>query len=136
MAKSYKKEILGISTVEVESKIIDEIGLEIQIQLLLESIDQTNIENGKERRKRVLSLYQQHDIDGLYNTFKNAMVEYEGLLEFMFHKRHEVWIPNMQKHMEGYSCFFVVGVGHLAGDEGLIELLRQEGFQVNAVNMD
>ncbi|MGE8427135.1 MAG: TraB/GumN family protein [Sphingobacterium sp.] len=31
------------------------------------------------------------------------------------------------------SCFIAVGAGHLAGDKGLITLLREKGFKVEAV---
>lgn len=31
------------------------------------------------------------------------------------------------------SCFIAVGAGHLAGDQGLISLLREKGFKVEAI---
>ena len=39
----------------------------------------------------------------------------------------------MIKTMKDKPTFFGVGAGHLAGEEGVIKLLRKQGFKVEAV---
>lgn len=133
IAKGQGKEVLGITTIEKESEIIDGISLEVQTQLLVESVDDQKFEEDKTRREKVMSLYQKQDIDAILNTMKAATAEYEIVFDVMFHRRHEVWIPNIEQLMKEHTCFFAVGVGHLAGEEGIIELLKKQGYEVKSV---
>ncbi|MCD4746490.1 MAG: TraB/GumN family protein [Bacteroidales bacterium] len=134
-AKDQNKEILGISTVEKESEIlVDRIPLNIQAQMLLDAID--DVEKYAEVTDKLKKSYLDSDIDRFYELTKDYINEYKIVFESMFPKRHEVWIPNMIKLMNNHSCFFAVGVGHLAGEDGLIELLKQEGYEVRPVNKD
>jgi uncharacterized protein YbaP (TraB family) len=133
MAHEQNKGILGISTVEQESEIIGQLSFEIQTQILVESVNQEKILKDEIRRKKVLGLYLQQDIDEIHTTSKMAMSGYGNLYEIMFPQRHEVWVPNMEMLMRQHSCFFAVGVGHLAGETGLIDLLRRKGYEVNPI---
>jgi uncharacterized protein YbaP (TraB family) len=54
----------------------------------------------------------------------------------MFTERNESWVPGMKRLMQKESCFFAVGAGHLAGESGLITLLRKEGYRVEPVHLD
>ena len=65
---------------------------------------------------------------------KDDSKRYEIVFESMFAKRHEVWMPNMIQLMNDHTCFFAVGVGHLSGNEGLIDLLRQKGYNVKHID--
>ncbi|MNE88753.1 TraB family protein [compost metagenome] len=48
-------------------------------------------------------------------------------------KRNQNWIPKMEELMKTKSCFFAVGAGHLGGPNGVIQLLRQKGYEVTPV---
>ena len=50
-------------------------------------------------------------------------------------KRNRTWISKLAKQMNEKASFIAVGSGHLAGKDGLINILRQEGFQVSPVNL-
>jgi len=130
MAKSQHKEILGISTIDKEYEIIDGIGLDVQARILVESVDPDKIIEDKKRRKKVMLLYRQQDINEIFNTIKSAMDEYDNVYQAMFPRRHEVWLPSMIQLMKENSCIFAVGVGHLAGEEGLLSLLVKNGYTV------
>jgi len=132
LANQQDKEILGISTIEKESEILNGIILDVQIKLLFDAIDEYY--GGFERKHRVLMAYQDQDIDKIFSIIKSATIAYDNLFEAMFPRRHEVWIPNIISLMKEQSCFFAVGVGHLAGEEGVIELLRHEGYVVSAIS--
>ena len=43
------------------------------------------------------------------------------------------WSNLIPEVIKDQSCFIAVGAGHLAGDKGLISLLRDKGFTVEAV---
>jgi uncharacterized protein YbaP (TraB family) len=44
--------------------------------------------------------------------------------------RNKNWIPLMAEQMPENVTFFAVGAGHLGGEEGVIALLRKEGYVV------
>lgn len=132
IAKINNKEILGISNVEKESEIlVDRIPLKIQAQMLLDAID--DVEKIAKVRDKLIKSYIEGDIDKFYEITKSDSDKYEIVFESMFEKRHEVWIPNMIQLMYKYPCFFAVGVAHLSGEKGLIELFREKGYDVEAV---
>ena len=128
MARDQQKEVLGISTIDKETKCLDGISLDVQAQMLVESVDPEIIREDKIRRRKVMKLYEDGDITAIFQTMKGKMDEYEGVYEAMFPSRHAIWIPSMKALMQEHSCFFAVGVGHLAGPDGLIELLQMEGY--------
>lgn len=134
MAFEQHKDILGISTIEKEYEIIDRIDLAIQSKILVNSVAPDIIKEDKTRRNKVMKLYRQQNIDEIFNTMKSAIAEYEIVYTAMFPMRHEVWIPSMENLMEQHSCFFAVGVGHLAGEEGLISILVGNGYSVKPLN--
>jgi uncharacterized protein YbaP (TraB family) len=39
----------------------------------------------------------------------------------------------MEAAMKKSSTFFAVGAGHLGGSEGVLELMRKQGYQVKAL---
>ena len=51
----------------------------------------------------------------------------------VFKERNEKWIPKMQKAMQKAPVMFNFGAGHLIGDYGIIQLLRNVGYNVEQV---
>jgi hypothetical protein len=49
--------------------------------------------------------------------------------------RNENWIPVMAVMMKKRPVFFAVGAGHLAGDNGVIKLLRKAGYTLTPVSV-
>jgi uncharacterized protein YbaP (TraB family) len=45
-------------------------------------------------------------------------------------ERNKKWIERMEERMEQKPVFFAVGAGHLLGENGLIQLLRNSGYTV------
>jgi uncharacterized protein YbaP (TraB family) len=59
--------------------------------------------------------------------------QYADFQKDMLTDRNKRWVESFEE-MEGEkSSFIAIGAGHLPGKEGLIELLREEGYTVEAV---
>lgn len=72
------------------------------------------------------------DEEKLYNLFsKDMKIEYPKIYDSIIVQRNNNWLPKI-KAMFGNSEreFVLVGVGHLLGEEGLIEQLKKDGFRV------
>jgi len=49
--------------------------------------------------------------------------------------RNKKWIPVIKSNIQECPCLIAVGAGHLPGKEGLINLLRKEGYRVKPLDI-
>jgi uncharacterized protein YbaP (TraB family) len=86
-----------------------------------------NIDIHFEIYKSSLKAYQTRNI----NNFYYSQLKFnEQQTNDMVDKRNLNWLPKIKLAIKKESCFFAVGSAHLAGNNGLINLLRKEGFEV------
>ncbi|MDZ7879743.1 MAG: TraB/GumN family protein [Saprospiraceae bacterium] len=127
IADKDKKEMGGLETMEFQMGIFDSIPLKTQAEMLVKSIKSVN--NGESEFKAMVELYKSQDIEAMAGTMKggeeNELSKYEGIL---LTSRNKNWIPLIAKNSAGKSTFYAVGAGHLGGEMGVVNLLRQEGF--------
>ncbi|SFN80623.1 hypothetical protein SAMN04488519_102114 [Algoriphagus ornithinivorans] len=130
MAQQQGKEILGLEDVAFQVGIFDQIPLNIQLEELGKMV--TTDESMKEFQTTV-EAYVAQDLDKLYQTISdNPMTG--NFSEILLDQRNENWIPVMKKQMEEKSTFFAVGSGHLAGQKGVLNLLKEAGYTLSPVN--
>ena len=51
----------------------------------------------------------------------------------VFKQRNEKWLPKLQAAMSEAPTMFVFGAGHLIGEYGVLQLLRQVGYDVEQI---
>ena len=61
---------------------------------------------------------------------KHAKAMSDWLKNDLLIRRNLAWLPEIRKQSAKQSTLFAVGIAHLPSGKGLIELLRQEGYQV------
>ncbi|MEM8968453.1 MAG: TraB/GumN family protein [Bacteroidota bacterium] len=131
-AKQQEKEVLGLETVEDQMKAFDFIPLEEQADYLVETIekyDETVAET-----QAMLAAYQQGQVAKLYDLTHEAMEEMKGAEKTLLVDRNRDWIPKIEKIAQDKATFFAVGAAHLGGSEGVIVLLKEQGYTVKAVS--
>ena len=76
--------------------------------------------------------YMAQDLDKLLSVMTDATIggESEEQMEALLYSRNRVWVEKLKKMMPERACLVCVGAGHLPGDQGLLQLLRNEGFTV------
>ncbi len=77
-------------------------------------------------------LYLKGDLDGLYKLSQSFEDKY-GDLSFLVTERNQTWMKRLPSLMATRPTFIAVGALHLAGPDGLIALLRKQGYQLKAV---
>lgn len=85
-----------------------------------------------------LAFYKAHNITELYrqSAYRPSGINYETKTQAgtkYLDKRNVLWVPRMQAAMKKEPCFFAFGCAHMAGDNGVISLLRQQGYTVTPV---
>lgn len=129
IAEEKGKNILGLESIDYQINILDSIPYEEQAQMLLKSIEQSG--NDTSTMDKLVDMYKQQNISELQMSIKTDEIsKYERIL---LNDRNENWIPAMSRLMKEKPSFFAVGAGHLAGENGVIHLLRKAGFKVTPV---
>lgn len=130
MASEQKKELLGLERVEDQLAVFDAIPDSMETASIMNMVN--DFEAAKKEFNRMTTLYQAQDIHSLYQLMVESP-EMMGSQELLLDRRNRNWIPVMESAMKGSSTFFAVGAGHLAGSQGVIELLRKQGYNVRPV---
>lgn len=132
MAKDQNKPIEGLETYASQMKIYNELyTYERQIDDLIEMIEKP-AENAEILNKMV-KLYTAEDTEGLHVHMDVFM---KGGLEAMtklLDERNQNWIPQIAKFSKEKPTFYGFGAGHLGGDQGVVNLLKQQGYSVTPV---
>lgn len=128
--KRRKLESAGLETAAYQMGIFDSIPYEAQAKMLVETL--RNAEGSDSDFDKMIEMYRQKDIQAMEAMMHSAE---QGIAEFqdiLLHQRNRNWIPVMARMMREKPTLFAVGAGHLGGAMGVIALLRQEGYRVEA----
>ena len=133
VAHKQGEDVLGLETVEEQLNVFDDIPYKDQVADLLSSA-KDNLAYDTESFKKLMELYTNENIEGMITMMaedKNRSTSKH--IDKMLNNRNKNWISKIGDHAKTQPTFFGVGAAHLAGDEGVIKLLRKAGYTVNAV---
>lgn len=75
--------------------------------------------------------YKTQDLDKIMAVMtESAMEGGEDSLERLLYSRNRRWIEKLVVMMPERACLVCVGAGHLPGEQGLLQLLRDRGYTV------
>jgi uncharacterized protein YbaP (TraB family) len=109
----------------------DSIPYEDQAKMLVESIKSSDTEN--DQFDQMVKLYKAQDIVGMVSMMGEEEAGMAGYEDLLLNQRNRNWVPVMGEMMMAQPTFFAVGAGHLAGDQGVVSLLRKAGYTVEPV---
>ena len=125
----YKgKGVGGLETMNYQMELLFGDSLEAQADALLEYIDTGNT---KELMTRLTDAYKSQDLEHLWEVFTEQMSGYD--YDNVVTVRNKNWEKQMKELLPKQSTLFVVGAGHLPGEKGMINLLREAGYKVKSV---
>ena len=90
-------------------------------------------EKDQDIEKKMKSLYLKGDADGLYKLTKNSFRYRQDYFNDFIPNRNKKMADSLELFMNKSSVFCVVGAAHLAGKDGLIDLMRKKNFKVRRV---
>ncbi len=126
-AREQNKEITGLETPAEQIKLLDQIPPDSIVQELV------RIARGQSEEQSMyyamIDAYVKQNIAELHRLILQSKEQGDNLDAFL-DERNEKWIDRMAERMDQRSVFFAVGAGHLWGEKGLINLLRQDGYNV------
>lgn len=131
LARRRKLQTAGLETTAYQLSIFDSIPYEVQARMLVESLRQSD--NGTDQFAQMIELYKAGDINAMQSMIADESQGVNQYEELLLQRRNRNWIPVMSRMMREKPTFFAVGAGHLGGSNGVIALLRKEGYRVEAV---
>ncbi|BCY29604.1 TraB/GumN family protein [Flavobacterium okayamense] len=133
ISKEQNEEIFGLETIQDQLNVFDKIPYDVQVKELLKSV-KSGLAKDREEIQKMLSIYKSENIEKMLSNSKEAenkmLADYE---EDLLLKRNRNWIPVIEKAAKENPTFFGVGAAHLAGEEGVIKLLRKQGYTVEPI---
>ncbi|MBD2705668.1 TraB/GumN family protein [Spirosoma sp. BT702] len=132
MAAKDKKEVLGLETIDAQLAALDKIPIEEQLKGLVDMAKMPD--EAKKEFSDLLTAYKTNDVSKLMALMKSSKFGDIGEFEdSLLGERNANWIPVIEKAAKEKPTFFAFGAGHLGNDKGVINLLRQKGYTVKAV---
>ncbi|MEL6841762.1 MAG: TraB/GumN family protein, partial [Bacteroidota bacterium] len=130
LARAWGKKALGLEEPEDQIGLLANTSVE-EFKQLLES--ESKIQESKEVRNQLLEIYQQGDLESVETMIQGWRAYDSTYYRMMLTDRNLVMANSMEKIMAKQSLFAAVGTAHLPGDDGVIALLRDRGYELEAV---
>lgn len=131
-AKQEQEEVLGLETVSDQFAAFNAIPLKDQVQTLLKKVKK-GIDSDKELFKKMQESYQKGSLEELMTIMNEDASDLMKNSESLLDNRNKNWIPRIKEYSKKRSAFYGVGAAHLAGENGVVQLLRNAGFKVTLV---
>ena len=128
LAKKQQMEVVGLETVAEQMAVFDTIPYQDQARMLVQMID--NLPKARTEFTQMVDLYKKQDVAALHKMTLESDFDMQGQEETLLYGRNRRWIPLMANMMGQKPTFFAVGAAHLGGTEGVIALLRKQGYKV------
>lgn len=133
IAEAQKEQVFGLETVAEQLKVFDDIPYQEQMNELIKTA-KGDLAKDKAELDKMLAVYKTEDIDGMIDLTKGS----ENVLtskydDILLSNRNQNWIAKIGTAAKEKPTFFGVGAAHLAGENGVIKLLRKAGYKVEAV---
>lgn len=128
IVKLEKKEIKGLETIEFQAAVFDSIPYAEQAKELLTAID--SIASYKNMFNTMLNVYKNQKIGEMENLINATEFGMKNHQDILLDDRNKNWVKQLNIIIKTNRVFVAVGAGHLVGKQGLIALLRNEGYTV------
>ena len=128
LARKQGKKVKEVETLAQQLHFFDTIPYEIQAKELLRTIREWNKE--KTTFRVLVEIYKEQKFSkslAFMHANMGDMLEYKDVL---LDNRNKAWIEKIKAFANEKPTLFAFGAGHLGGDNGLIELLKKEGYKV------
>ena len=125
-AKEDKKAVIGLETIKAQMEFLGKSYSDVQMVELFKHINEAD--TGK-----LVKNYVAENLQAIYEEVISKDVMDANAKKWMLDTRNANWVKIMPELMKKESVFFAVGSGHLAGEQGVISLLKQKGYTVTPV---
>lgn len=125
---SSAQKIHGLETVEFQAGLFDSIPYEQQAKELLNYID--SADHYSKATSDLAEVYKQQDLDKIDALSQKEDAGMAGYMDLLLYGRNRKWVSILGGTLGDRSLLVAVGAAHLPGEQGVINLLRKQGYTV------
>lgn len=131
-AKAEGKPIRGLETAQQQLAALAGHSDRIQVLMLEDTLQQ--LDDLPRILDDMTQVWVTGDEDGIVELVIGSALEVPELYDALIQQRNRNWIPQLTGRLQQPGVFFVaVGVAHLVGEDSVVALLRDEGYDVQPV---
>lgn len=90
-------------------------------------------ESNEQETAKLVAKYKEENINSLYELATDQKYTSKETKKIILDDRNSSWVKIMPELMQKESVFFAVGAAHLAGELGVINLLKKAGYTVKPI---
>ena len=131
-ARAVGKRISGLESIDYHVSLFDRMSPKAQEAMLLEAFKDP-MEFRKEFRQLVKTWHRGdvEDLEFVVEDFKDNPEVYKILIQ----ERNQNWLPKIQSFLtKGENYLVIVGAAHLVSEDGLVNLLMENGYEVRRMD--
>ncbi len=130
-ALADEREIFGLESPEIPIKALSRMPLNQQKYYLLQSLNE--IELAEEEMEILIAAWKTGNTDDL-KLLTRELAVYPVLYNELITKRNMRWLETIQSYFNiDKNVLIIAGAGHFPGEEGLLNLLIDAGWEINQV---
>jgi len=132
IATQRQLKITDLETIEVQMEALYNHPLDVQANMLKDTISE--LEDIQKLTLEMINVWSSGNEIRLVDIFLEPMREQSELYAKIITSRNKNWVPRLEEFFKKKQVTIViVGTAHLIGDGGVVELLRQKGYDINRV---
>ncbi|MBS0193234.1 MAG: TraB/GumN family protein [Proteobacteria bacterium] len=127
------KQTGGFETAEQQMRILASTPLAEQVHDLRQMLDE--IPQFRSKMAQMHATWRDGDADGLYREEAKELKEQPETMQRVIVDRNHAWVPQLDRMAAAVhgNTLVIVGAMHLLGPDGLVALLRKDGYRVERV---
>ncbi len=128
-----EKEIVELESIEYQINLFDSFTDKQEELFLFSTLLEINVlEEEMDNLVRAWRNGSAKELERLLHKGLRQHPEIRPIYEKVFYQRNRQMVDKIQTYLNsGKTYFVVVGAGHLVGKEGIIDLLKEKGYQIN-----
>ena len=127
--KNENKEVDGLETLEFQIDLFDGMPERTQEMMLVQTLK--DISTMEKEVEAIIKAWASGDVKAMESALLQSMREYPEVYQRLVSDRNRGWIPKIESYLsQSENYLIVVGAGHLAGKDSIIEMLKAKGYSV------
>ena len=128
-AKNENKEVDRLETLEFQIDLFDGMPERTQEMMLVQTLK--DISTMEKEVEAIIKAWASGDVKAMESALLQSMREYPEVYQRLVSDRNRGWIPKIESYLsQSENYLIVVGAGHLAGKDSIIEMLKAKGYSV------
>jgi len=128
-ATTDEKELIYLESVDYQLNLLAKMNAMDQNSFLVQTLK--DLEVSAQLADDMMAAWQNGQAEDLHDLLFKSFEDHPGIEDRLLTRRNKEWLPQIERMLKTpKTTMVIVGAGHLIGPGGLVELLKQKGYQV------